>query len=204
MVSFHNLVEQYVKNWFPALNKKMIGKNYGIAEAIRQDGHRALKPLYKELKAPFIKYMKRYCNDDDIRLDAFHEAMIAFYEYCLAGSYDATKSSPKTLIFRMGHAYLINRLKKRRRMVHNEEMIDVEINEQIKNQFDLRLTDQEQDIKAALKKLGEKCRNLLEMFFYHNFSIDAIKERMQYKNENVVSSHKSRCIKQLKEILQEG
>ncbi len=165
------------------------------------NGRDALKPLYLELKPSFMQYMRRYTQEENLRLDAYHEAMVAFYEYCVEGHYDPSRSAPKTLIFKMGSAYLINRLKKERREIQDEDVADLKIHERLIEQYEFELTESETEIKAALLQLGKKCRELLELYFYHNFSIEVIRYRMHYKNDNVVSSHKSRCIKQIKEIL---
>lgn len=182
----------------------MNDENLKLSETIRQQGHEALKPLYQELKPLFLTYMKRYTQDAEIRLDAFHEAMIAFYEYCVVGKYDASRSAPKTMVFMMGRAYLINRLKLERRNTSEEgDKIHRHIEHQVMQQYHFALTESETLICEALLKLGEKCRELLQLFFYRNYSIEAIAEQMNYKNENVVSAHKSRCIKQLKELIQD-
>ena len=171
-------------------------------ESISKYGKDALEPLYRELKPQFLRYMLHYNSDINIRLDAFHEAMIAFYEYCLKGKYDPNKSSPKTMIFRMGRAYLINRLKKENRTTDLESsQVDKHIQALVDGQLNFELNEHELEVKNAMKKLGEKCRDLLQLFFYYNYTIDVIKGKMNYKNTNVVSSHKSRCIKKLKEIL---
>jgi RNA polymerase sigma-70 factor (ECF subfamily) len=71
------------------------------------------------------------------------------------------------------------------------------------HQYEFSLNESEVLVRNALLKIGEKCRQLLQLFFYQNYNIQEIMEKMGYKNENVVSSHKSRCVKQLKEILKE-
>jgi len=181
----------------------MTDENLKISEAIRKQGHQALKPLYQELKPLFLAYMQRYTQDAEVRLDAFHEAMIAFYEYCLAGKYDPAKSAPKTMVFMMGRAYLINRLKVEKRSTSvEEEKIDTHMDRQVIQQYHFSLDNSEAVIRDAILKMGGKCKELLQLFFYRNYSIEAIMQQMNYKNENVVSAHKSRCIKQLKKLIQ--
>ena len=113
--------------------------------------------------------MKRYTDDVVIRQDAFHEAMIAFYEYCLAGKFDPAKSAPKTLVFKMGSAYLINRLKKDQRMVSGDEQVDRVLAVKMDNQIQFELTQRQSELKARLLQLGDQCQKLLAMFYYNNF-----------------------------------
>ena len=104
----------------------------------------------------------------------------------------------------MGRAYLINRIKREQhQLLQENDIIESHLEHQIVQQFEFELDETEVLVRDALLKIGEKCRQLLMLFFYHHFSILDIKEKMSYKNENVVSSHKSRCIKQMKEILKE-
>lgn len=184
---------------------KKDGKEYGkidFLNALQTDGEQALKPLYMKIKPEYLHFMAKYTKDLDVRLDSFHEAFIAFYEYCVRGKYDPQKSSPKTMIFMMGRSYLINRLKKEKRKREiTQQMVDPEIQEHMDDHFNLELDEDIVKIRVALSSLGEKCRELLRLFYYHNYSIGAILQEMDYKNENVVSSHKSRCLKQLREIL---
>ena len=173
-----------------------------IVRAIQKDGNQALKSIYAQVKPVFLNYMLRYTGDEDLRLDAFHEAMIAFYEYCRDGKYDPQRSSPKTIIIMMGRAYIINRLKKENKMVsQNPHDKDNPYSSMMQNWHKENTNKSDIEIRQALDKLGEKCKQLLIYFYYYNFGIDVIRERMEYKNDNVVSSHKSRCIKQLKENL---
>ncbi len=173
-----------------------------IVADIQSKGKEALKPLYLKIKPQFLSYMQRYTSDRDLLLDAFHEAMIAFYEYVLGDKFDAAKGTARTLIFQMGKAYLINRLKKERRL-SNVDTFDVSVENRkwIHHEGVFQPTEDDPALKHAISMLGEKCRDLLFMFFYENFSVAVIKERMNYKNVNVVSSHKSRCLKQLRIIL---
>ncbi|MCB0670192.1 MAG: sigma-70 family RNA polymerase sigma factor [Saprospiraceae bacterium] len=173
-----------------------------LVEQIKKIGPDALKPIYLDYKPTFIKSMLRYTKDLDLRIDAFHEAMVSFYEYCLEGKYDENKSSPQTLIYLMGRAYLLNRLKKENKITAREEDGLEYLQKGINLHFDMTLDSYEAQIHQALQNLGEKCRELIHLFYYHNYSIDAIMHRLNYKNENVVSSHKARCISQLKQIMQ--
>ncbi len=172
--------------------------------AIQQTGEVGLKPLYRTLKEPFLAFMQRYTKDDALLQDAYHEAMIAFYEYVLADKYDSKKGSIKTLVYQMGRAYLFNRLKKEQRIKSKlAKDIASEFDRSMVDMVEFKLTPEETHLKEAILRLGTQCQELLNLYFYNNFSIDVIRERMNYKNNNVVSAHKSRCLKNLKAIFQE-
>lgn len=51
----------------------------------------------------------------------------------------------------------------------------------------------------TLEHLGEKCRQILKLFYVEELSIAEITERLQLSNKNVAKSSKSRCFKKWKE-----
>jgi DNA-directed RNA polymerase specialized sigma subunit len=56
-------------------------------------------------------------------------------------------------------------------------------------------------VQKGYQELGTRCQEVLKMFYYENLSIEEIKNRLNYTSKDVVKSQKSRCIKQLKEIV---
>ena len=67
--------------------------------------------------------------------------------------------------------------------------------------FPMELNDQQKKIRYAINKLGGKCKELILLFYYKRYSIEAIMHQMGYKNENTVKAHKSRCMKSLEKIV---
>jgi DNA-directed RNA polymerase specialized sigma subunit len=42
--------------------------------------------------------------------------------------------------------------------------------------------------------IDDKCRQLLELFYYHNLSLEIIAERLGYNNSNTAKSKKNKCM----------
>ncbi len=161
--------------------------------ALNQDGQAALIQLYRLFKSEFLTLARRYSTDHELLLEAYHEGVLGFYDMFIENRYDESKGQIKTLLFKIGKNHLINRIQKEKgekRRINN-----------ISQEKNGRQVEHGISLDESMKALGEKCRQLLTLFYYHNYSIDAIVHRMNYKNENVVKSHKSRCIKQLREIM---
>ena len=66
---------------------------------------------------------------------------------------------------------------------------------------DLSLNYYQQQLSELLKKLSESCKALLRLYYYRNLSIKEIVEHTNYKDANTVKSHKSRCMKRLKSMV---
>ena len=166
-----------------------------LIRLLRTDGKEGVLALYKVFKSGFVLFAKRYSDQPDLRIEAYHEGVLGFYRIFKAGRYDPHKAGIKTLITQIGKNHLINRLKKDAR----DKLRDIEASQQ--NTSGPENVDVE-EVREIMAKLGPQCREVLTYFYYHNYSIEAIMLKMEYKNENVVKSHKARCLKQLRSIMQ--
>ena len=57
--------------------------------------------------------------------------------------------------------------------------------------------------EKALTLLGNPCKELLELYYYHKKSMIEIAEIQGYKNESSAKNQKYKCLIRLKEIFQE-
>jgi DNA-directed RNA polymerase specialized sigma24 family protein len=57
--------------------------------------------------------------------------------------------------------------------------------------------DEEEKIQLenALGQLGEQCRKLLVLCYFHNYSTEALQHEFDYSSVDVVRTKKYRCIK---------
>ena len=56
-------------------------------------------------------------------------------------------------------------------------------------------------LQKGLNKLGDQCKKVLELFYYEEKKLDEIQSILGYTNKDVLKSQKSRCLKQLKELI---
>jgi RNA polymerase sigma factor (sigma-70 family) len=138
-------------------------------------------------------------SEDDLS-DIYQDTIIAFYENILSGKLTELTSSLKTYVFSIGKYSIYNKLKKANKTItldrQHLENLDLEAID-----FQFEHTEKSSLVKEAMLKLGERCRKILVLFYYHSYSIEALKHELEYKNENVVRSHKSRCLKNLKDLI---
>lgn len=55
-------------------------------------------------------------------------------------------------------------------------------------------------VENSLIQLGEPCRRILELFYYHQKTMDQISELMEYKNKQTVRNLKYKCLIRLRQI----
>jgi len=173
--------------------------DHDILNAIRLGDRDKLGELYEAYRYDFVHFAKNYGLGSERAIDIWQDTIIAFYENATGGKITDLRSSLKTYLFSIGKYAMIDEHRRQRRQAsfsdQGQELVEV--------LPDQRFTPDEpnEELDAAVNRLGEKCRQLLLLFYYDNFAVEAIADRMGYANENTVSAHKSRCMKKLRELL---
>lgn len=172
-------------------------------QSLVEDDDLALKEVYLEYREPFINYARKFSLDDDDILDIYQDSIIAMRENFIEGNVTELTSSIKTYLFGIGKYKIYAHLRKNNKTKVLEEQHLPE-NEEEGFNFEMSenpLTEKQEILKKALEKMGGRCRNILELFYYRGMSIDEIRDSEGYENNNTVKSQKSRCLKSLKEMI---
>lgn len=169
-------------------------------EELYKNGLKALDHIYLDYKEEFYNFSKKYDLSEEDLQDVYQETIIVFYENILSGRLTDLTSSLKTYIFSIGKYSIYNILRKKSKTVALDrkhlENLDLGAID-----FQFEHSEKSALVKEALVKLGDRCRRVLVLFYYHSYTIEALMKELGYKNENVVRSHKSRCLKNLKELV---
>ena len=168
-----------------------------LREEVIEGDMSTFKSLYGSYKEEFKKFALRYTQDDELVADSYHDAFIALYENIIEGKLTELSSSLKTYVFSIGKYTLFNKLRKEGKTVADDDYLQTVPADETAGSDDERFDD----IRKQLNLLGERCREILILFYYHRYTIDAIVRHMEYKNENTAKAHKSRCLKKLRENL---
>ncbi len=161
-----------------------------------------LKSLYNQFRAEFLNFGKRYNLDQDSLSDIYQEAFLALRKRAIQGKLDFIESSMKTYLFGIGKFKIYDNIKAKKREVPYESQLHVvgEEVQEIEIETVPELSEKQLLLKKYLKELGEKCRQVLTMFYYRGLNIKEIAEQAGYSNENVVKAQKSRCLKTLRQL----
>lgn len=165
----------------------------------------AIKALYQRYRSEFIGFGKRYGLDEHDLADVYQEAFLALRKRALQGKLDAVESSLKTYLFGIGKHKIYDTLKRKGKTQPYESrlhVVDTDIPE-IEIGAVEPLTERQVMLRKHLKKLGDKCREVLTLFYYRGLNIEEIVTLAGYRNANVVKAHKSRCLKTLREMMRQ-
>jgi RNA polymerase sigma factor (sigma-70 family) len=150
----------------------------------------ALKGLYKIL--PFVKkYVSANSGTADDAQDIFQDALVILCKKAQSGSFILTVPMKDYLMAIVKNCWL-QELRRRKKLPGGEtpnDIISIETGET--PGFDLA--------KAAFELLGEKCRQLLILFYYKNESFKKIAAQLSFSDEKIAKNQKYRCLQKAKE-----
>jgi RNA polymerase sigma factor (sigma-70 family) len=206
LTTFVGYCSRYLLNKQLVTPTKSHSDNNIIAEILegRETTLRRIYPLYA---AEFKVWARRFvqCAEADLT-DAYQEALVAVYRNIVSGRLTTLNSSLKTYIFAIGYRQLKRAMQQNQKITFVAEPPESEL-PQDPHFLQVLIEDEEyqaqkKHLGQALSQLSPACQKVLELYFYEGYSIPQIKEQLNYQSENSVSVQKSRCLKALKDILE--
>ena len=181
--------------------EKRITSLSDLKKRFHNDRDATLRSIYNWYRDDFILFAKSYTRSSDSQIDAFQEAIVALHHNLINDKIYSDQATVKTYLFEIGRRLILNMIKKDSRLILVDDPLHF-----VKDHIDL--FDDREDrldmIKQAVKSMGTTCQELLRLFYYKNYSIEAIMNTLNMKNENSVKANKSRCIRNLKELIKEN
>lgn len=169
-----------------------------IIELIRKKQHsKAFYRLYKY--QPVVKklVMSKGGSRQDAE-DVFQEALIILCRKAEDTQFVLT-SSVDTYLYSVSRFLWKNELKKRNKITET----DLETGFDEKDESEIaQLTENESRFKLAeesLKKIGEKCFELLQLFYVKMKSMKEIASRLDFSSEKIAKNQKYKCLEKAKE-----
>ncbi len=175
------------------LGKKRLNDKQ-LVDAIRQGDKDALVQLYKDNYISVRNYVLKNNGNSDDAEDILQDASIAVWEKIRNDSLEL-KARLSTIVFAIAKNQWLKRLGKLGRQV-NMDGINTE-----------KMTEQAEEFPAHDRKLvvemmnllGDKCRELLTLFYFDGLDMSSIAEKMNYNNADTVKAKKHQCFKHLQE-----
>lgn len=159
----------------------------------------AIESIYRDnfgIIQSFI--LKNNGTHDDAR-DVFQEAMIILFGKARSGSF-VLNCQLQTFLYSVCRRLWLKRLHKMNFIAQASDTLsetvsveeDIELHEKKDNDFML--------MEAAMKKLGEPCKSLIEAFYMAKKTMPEIAEAFGYTNADNAKTQKYKCLVRLKKI----
>lgn len=170
-----------------------------LIEQLKCGDEKTIRKIYEDNKNGFLLFAGRYALDKEELIDIYQDAVIALIENAKKGKIDALKSSITTYLFGIGKFMIFQLLKKDKKMhvVEDSNLVDYEFEsyDEEKDDTEIKL------LQTAFENLGEQCKKVIQLFYYEEKKLDEILTILNYTNKDVLKSQKSRCMKQLKDLI---
>lgn len=174
-----------------------------IIQKIKAGGQAELGLVYETYRDEFLHWVvKEYqCSSDDSK-DIYQLTILIFYDNIKQGKLEHLVSSVKTYLFGIGKNVVLDARRKSKRSTPLDQ--ERWINEYLMDEPDHSPSEQLFDVAhKALAKLGEPCRQLIEMFYYGKKSMEEITAALHYKNAETAKNQKCKCMKRLRKLYEE-
>ena len=134
--------------------------------------------------------------------DVFQNGLIVFYNKAKQPDFQLS-SSIKTFLYSIcRNLWLMELRKSNRNTTLKEQHEFIPTQESI---FEtLVVNEQKQLIVQLLKKMGESCQKVLEMFYFRKMKMAQIQKSMNYGSEQVAKNKKRTCMLKLRKMIMEN
>lgn len=167
-----------------------------LQERLRNEDPTALEEVYSENREAFFNYALKFNLDKDTVLDVYQDATIALYQNFVTKQLVLDTGTLRTYLFAIGKYKMYDILKQRKKVILKdapEKVTEFEI------VVDSAPSEEQKKLAINFKTMSPSCQEVLKMYYYQNLTIKEIVNLTHYKDENTVKSHKSRCLKGLKQ-----
>ena len=173
-----------------------------IIDLIKQGDKVALEKIYLENREGFIHFARKYNVSEEDAIDIYQDAIIILRENAVNGKIDELQSNISTYLFAIGkyRIYQNFRVQSRTELTSDFNLVEENFDFDV-NLYGQVLTKEQRLLKKYYGELGDRCKSILNLFYYQGYSLDEIRDILNYSNKTVLKSQKSRCIKQLKDLI---
>lgn len=173
-------------------------KDKDIIEEIRGGNQQALTYLYQENFTPVRNYiLKNKGAVEDID-DILQDAVIVVWQNVSKRDFELT-AKLSTYIYSIAKNLWLKRLNKDKRLDPLEDFhANTHPADEPKNHsMDLDIVVQ------YLDKIGDTCKEVLQLFYFDGLDMTSIAERMEFANADTAKSKKYQCFKKLQGLVQQ-
>ncbi len=177
--------------------------NHSLIERIKNnDAEAALREIFQDYRNEFMLWAVRNhsCTMEEAK-EVFQESVVILYENIIYEKVTQITTQVKTYLFSIGKNKIreLLRVKSKHQSVESDHVFH---NPDIYyNRFDDVYENKLKKVESEIDKLGDPCRNILTLYYYHRKSMQEIADAMNYKNSDTVKNLKYKCLQRLKQSL---
>lgn len=159
--------------------------------------NQAISQLYEQHYGVLENYIIRNSGNQDDAADLIQEVMLVFVKLVTQGKFRG-EASIKSFLYSICKNLWISELRKRKSMSARNEQYEME-----KDEMDLDITEEisrNENLRFVMdlfEKLGEKCKQVLTLFYFEELPMKEICEKLEFSSEQVLRNKKYKCLQNL-------
>lgn len=163
--------------------------------------NKALKKLYAYFPAVKSMVVNNSGNRHDAE-DVYQEGLIILFRKVKQSDFEL-RSSLNTFLFGICRLVWNDELKRRNRkpLTFTDDASDISTSEAEDPDEAVRAEEKFRSAETAFSMIGEKCRELLQLFYISKWSMNEIAKKFGFSTERVAKNQKYRCLEKAKEEL---
>ena len=193
---------ELLQNFLLSLQIMNHQESNNIIDLLKQGDPKTLEKIYLDNREGFINFSRKYNVAEADAIDIYQDSILILRDNAINGRIDNLQSNISTYLFAIGKYRIFHnfRVQSKLQMTNDFNLVEENIDFDV-NLYGSVLTKEQQLLKKYYDQLGDRCKSILNLFYYQGYSLDEIRSILNYSNKKVLKSQKSRCIKQLKDMV---
>jgi RNA polymerase sigma factor (sigma-70 family) len=168
----------------------------------RENVNHAIRFMYDGYYRYLENYILQNSGNADDAADIIQETFLVFIKIVEENKY-RQESGVKSFLYSIVKNLWITELRKRKSMgIRNEIFENTKESVSPDISHSLVRNESHQLIMELFQSLGEKCKNILLLFYYENLPMKEIMEKEDFSSEQVLRNKKHKCLKSMIEKVQ--
>ena len=164
---------------------------------LKNNGDKALEYVYKEYRNPCVSWLQsQFHLEQSEALDIFQESVITCLDNIRLNKVTDAEASLKSYLYGIARLKALQEVRKSKKRTEGELTYNRTLEERDAGSED-PILDKYALLKNLINEMGDPCKTLLDLFYYHRLNLESIKSKMNYATANTVKTKKYKCIKRL-------
>ena len=136
--------------------------------------------------------------------DIIQEVLVVFIDMVQLQKY-RSEASIRSFLYTLTRNLWITELRKRKSDFRRNEFFELGREKEEEDVSSYLLYRESQGVIIELfERMGEKCKQILTLFYYEDLSMKEILKQTHYENEQVLRNRKYKCLKELTDLVQQS
>lgn len=180
--------------------------NEVLVKALTEDGAdatKAIEHLYRKARPVLVYQIMKGKDAEEESWDILQEGMLILIQNLRRGKYAGSSSIQTYLLGICRHIWMEQLGKKDRERERARQAAEADPEFARPATQSLMAREQSEVLQELFERLPARCGDILKLFYWECFSLEAIALRLGFKNEGSVKARKYKCQLELMKILKQ-